>query len=69
MYRVYWSGVYDEACHRDFTDMTAALNWMQELRDIHKRQFVCMSAQVPGNVTKMGVADVGADYCWKKRRS
>lgn len=70
MYKVYWTDVGGESCHQNFEDMTEALNWMQELRNVYKRTFVCMASEnVPGNVTKLGVSEAGPDYNWKKRRT
>lgn len=68
MFKVYWTDFAGESCHQNFDDMTEALNWMQELRNVHKRTYVCMASEQPDNVTKMGVAEAGPDYSWKKRR-
>ena len=68
LFKVSWTDIGGESCHENFEDMTEALNWMQELRNTYKRTFVCMASENPDNVTKLGVADVDADYDWKKRR-
>ena len=69
MFKVYWTEpLTGESTHQDFDDMGEALNWMQSLRNIYNATFVCMSSDNPDNVTKMGVADVGPGYNWKKRR-
>lgn len=68
MFKVYWTDTGGESTHQDFDDMSEALNWMQELRNTYKRTYVCMASDDPNNVTKMGVAEVGTDYNWKKRR-
>lgn len=66
MFKVYWT-YGDQSYGQSFTAMTEALNHCQELRN-SGRQFVTMCSELPGNVTKMGVAEAGADYEWKKRR-
>jgi hypothetical protein len=68
IFKVYWTDVGGESTHQDFNDMSEALDWMQELRNIHNRTFVCMASDNPDSVTKLGVAETGSDYDWKKRR-
>jgi hypothetical protein len=66
MFKVYWT--YGEQSYgKEFPIMTEALDYCQDLRN-SGRQFVTMCSELPDNATKMGVADVGPDYNWKKRR-
>lgn len=67
MYKVYWTDLFGKTHSEEYTDMVQALNYTQHLRNEGNR-FVVMGSEVVGNVTKMGVADVGPDYNWKKRR-
>ena len=66
MFKVYWTHGA-ESYGKEFTDMKEALNYCQEIRNAG-RLFVTMCSELPNNVTKMGVAEVGPDYNWKKRR-
>lgn len=68
MFKVYWTGTDNISHGKEFDDMSEALKFTQELRNIHGRQFVTMCSENPDNVTKMGVAETGTDYNWKKRR-
>lgn len=68
MFKVYWTGADDKAYGKEFADMTKALDFTQELRNSHHRQFVTMCSENPDNTGKMGVAETGPDYNWKKRR-
>ena len=53
---------------REFEDMMEALKFTQMLRNDYNRKFVTMVSEIADNVTKMGVAEVGPGYEWKKRR-
>jgi hypothetical protein len=66
MFKVYWT-VIGQTYGQEFEDMTQALNQCQSLRNSGAR-FVTMCSENPDNVTKMGVAETGSDYNWKKRR-
>ena len=66
MFKVYWT-YGDESYGKEFVDMMSALNHCESLRN-SGRGFVTMCSENPDNVTKMGVAEVDADYNWKKRR-
>jgi len=66
MFKVYWSQG-DRSFGKEFELMTEGLNYCQQLREAGRR-FVTMSSELPDNMTKMGVSDVGPDYNWKKRR-
>jgi hypothetical protein len=68
VFKVYWTGSDEKAYGKEFTDMSKALNFAQELRNNHQRQFVTMCSENPDNIGKMGVAEAGSDYNWKKRR-
>ena len=68
IFKVYWTDISGESTHQDFEDMGEALNWMQVLRDTHDCKFVCMASDNVDSVTKLGVAEVGPGYNWKKRR-
>lgn len=66
MFKVYWT--YDEKTYgQEFPVMTEALDFCQDLRNSGRR-FVTMCSELPDNVTRMGVAEAGPDYNWKKRR-
>lgn len=69
MYKVYWTdAVTNETKSEEFSDMTKGLQMTQTVRNSGGK-FVCMASEnVPGNVTKIGVAETGPDYDWKKRR-
>lgn len=69
MYKVYWTDAStNETQSLEFDDMTEGLKKTQLIRNSGGR-FVCMASEnVPGNVTKIGVAETGSDYNWKKRR-
>lgn len=68
VFKVYWTGVDDKPYAKNFISMNDALKFTQDLRNSHGRSFVSMVSENPNNVTKMGVAEVNADYNWKKRR-
>jgi CRISPR/Cas system endoribonuclease Cas6 (RAMP superfamily) len=68
IFKVYWTGVDEKPYAKDFIDMSDALKFTQELRNNHHRRFVSMVSENPDNATKLGVAEVGSDYNWKKRR-
>ena len=68
MFKIYWTGADNKPYGKEFTDMTKALNFAQDLRNNHNRQFVTMCSENPNNTGKMGVAETGPDYNWKKRR-
>jgi hypothetical protein len=68
IFKVYWSGLDDMPYAKNFHSMNEALNFTQELRNNYGRRFVTMVSENPDNVTKLGVAEVGPDYNWKKRR-
>jgi Neuraminidase (sialidase) len=68
MFKVYWTDQYGTVFGHEMPDMTVALTTTQALRDQGNR-FVTIVSENPNNVTKMGVADVDADYDWKKRRA
>ncbi len=53
---------------REFEDMQEALNFTQMLRNDYNRRFVTMVSEIADNVTKMGVAETGPGYDWRKRR-
>jgi hypothetical protein len=66
MFKVYWTDIF--GIHgEDFSDLTQALNYTQYLRN-EGNKHVVLSSENPDNVTKMGVAEAGPDYSWKKRR-
>jgi hypothetical protein len=77
MYMVYWTVVEDgqqTARSESFRSdgMMAALRLMEELRTRQRAGeaigFVAMSSENPDSVGPSGVAEVGPDYKWKKRR-
>jgi len=68
MFKVYWTDLIGNSIGRQFDDMSEALKFAQELRNSHHRKFVTLCSENPDNVTKMGVAETGSDYNWKKRR-
>lgn len=67
-FKVYWTYAGGAVDSEAFQDVGAALNRCQELRNTGHR-FVTMASEIEDNVTLMGVADVGPDYNWKKRRN
>jgi len=75
MFKVYWTGADDKSYGKEFEAMTTALNFTQELRNVHKRKFVTMVSENSNSIGKAGVDAVedgvlpdGSDYSWKKRR-
>ena len=68
MFKVYWTCLRGKAVGREFDDMSEALEFTQELRNIHHRKFVTLCSENPDNTTKMGVSSTDQDYNWKKRR-
>ena len=73
VYKVYWSqveGDHPVSKFADFgkEDMTAALNFMETLRNDVENHFISMAVENPDSVGKQGVDVTGPDYCWKKRR-
>jgi hypothetical protein len=68
MYKVYWTDPEGRAMGREFEDMQEALNFTQMLRNDYNRRFVTMVSEIADNVTKMGVAETGPGYDWRKRR-
>jgi hypothetical protein len=77
MYMVYWSE-FDNgerlACSQGFdtAELKQALSFMEELR-VRQRSgeslgFVTLCSEHPHSVGPSGVAEVGPDYNWKKRR-
>lgn len=71
MYCVYWVrdfGTGDEmCCGRICSELDEALKVSESLRKEGKL-FVSIASEIPGNVTKMGVAAPDENYDWKKRR-
>ncbi len=77
MYMVYWTVIDDDikTTHaREFasSEMGAAMHWMEQLR-IKQRageaiRFITMCSENPHSIGPAGVAEVGSDYQWKKRR-
>ena len=68
MFKVYWTGSDGRPMGKEFEDMTIALNFTQELRNIHKRRFVTMCSENPDCTSLPGVSNPSLDYNWKKRR-
>lgn len=68
MFKVYWTDPTGTAMGREFELMTEALNFAQDLRNIHQRRFVTMVSENPDCTSLAGVSEAGADYDWKKRR-
>ena len=70
MFCVYWtqpSWVGFQVKSRLFDDCKDALDWCEVCRS-KKFRFVSLVSEIPGNVTKMGVAKPNIEYDWKKRR-
>ena len=68
MFKVYWTDLEGKSIGKEFTNMTLALSFTQELRNIHKRRFVTLCSENPDCTSLSGVSDPPDDYNWKKRR-
>lgn len=77
MYMVYWTVVdgetkYPHAKEFDSRDMSAALTFMEGLREKQRKGegicFVTLASENPHSVGHPGAADPSPDYNWKKRR-
>jgi len=51
------------------TELTQVLKFMEMLRKDPTKRFVTMCSEHPDSVGQPGVAEVGADYNWTKRRN
>jgi hypothetical protein len=78
MYMVYWSAVEEEKMvpySKGFNSdqMKEALAFLEALRKKQRNgepvRFITMCSENPNVVGPPGVAEPGADYDWKKRRS
>lgn len=76
MFMVYWTQNDTGAAQNkqfESSQMTEALKYTEELRKKQREDgsvsFVTFASENPNSVGKPGVADVGADYNWTKRRS
>lgn len=69
MFKVYWTDHQDVSYGKQFEKMTDALNFTQELRNVHQRRFVTMVSENPDCTNLLGVSEANADYNWKKRRT
>lgn len=67
MFKVYWTYAGGVIGSEEFQDISPALDRCQELRNSGNR-FVTMASEIDDMVGEFGVADVGPDYNWKKRR-
>jgi hypothetical protein len=72
MFKIYWTGVHQEACSHDEALLTRALEIVKQKRDAG-HGFVTMVAEDPQQVGKPGVDAVvdgktpdGQDYAWSK---
>ncbi len=61
-----WGGL--RPCCQLEPELMAAVKLCETLRSDPEVRFVTMTMEDPNNVGKMGVADVGPDYNWTKRR-
>ena len=78
MYIVYWmevNGSNEDIAHYEkfwSDEMTQALKFMETLRAKRRAgeqiSHVVMAAENPNSVGQAGVAEVGPDYSWTKRR-
>jgi hypothetical protein len=77
MFMVYWTEVQNgdktpKQKEFDSQSMAAALGFMEELRGRPRAgealSFVVMQSENPNSVGNPGVAGVGPDYNWRKRR-
>lgn len=69
MFKVYWTNPHNnESYSADFVALVDALKECEKLRECG-RSFVTMVSENPDSVGRPGVADVGPDYDWKKRRT
>lgn len=77
MYMVYWTMVEPEGDHPhcrqfDTTEMTGAMQFMEELRRRQRTgeavRFITMCSEHPDMVGHHGVDVTGPGYNWKKRR-
>jgi hypothetical protein len=68
MFKVYWTDLEGKSIGKEFTDMTLALSFTQELRNQYKRKFVTLCSENPDCTSLSGVDEVSEDYSWKKRR-
>lgn len=59
-----------EAQSQDFPhdQMSAALKFMEQLRNDDSCRFITMCSENPNSVGKPGIDEVGPDYNWTKRR-
>jgi hypothetical protein len=69
MFRVYFTQDR-RAYYCDFPadKMSDALSYMETLRKDENNSFVTFCSENPQSVGKPGVAEVGSDYNWTKRR-
>jgi hypothetical protein len=72
-FMVYWlEGNQPQAQRFDAHEMTKAMTFMEVLRKIQRAgtdiSFVTFCSENPNSVGHPGVAEVGPDYNWKKRR-
>ncbi len=68
MFKVYWTDQEGKSMGKQFVDMSIALTFTQELRNVYKRKFVTIVSENPDCTSLPGVSDPPADYNWKKRR-
>jgi hypothetical protein len=68
MFKVYWTDPLDHPKGKCFEDMSKALQFAQDLRNIFHRKFVTLCSENPDCTSLPGVSEVSSDYSWKKRR-
>jgi len=77
MFMIYWTLHVEgqqQAHSKEFltTEMGEALKFSEDLRKKRRNgeqiNHIVMSSENPNSVGEQGVADVGPDYSWKKRR-
>lgn len=72
-HRVYWTSV-GEAHSKDFVsgDIDSMLKYCESLRQLRKDgqdiSFITTASEIPDCTSLQGIAVVGPDYEWKKRR-
>jgi hypothetical protein len=68
IYKVYWTNPHNRESYGEYFDtLKEALNQCEQLR-VSGRTFVTMVSENPNSVGQPGVAEVGPNYDWKKRR-
>lgn len=69
MFKVYWTDVAGKVYGKEFSEMMAALDFTQMLRNDLNRKFVTMCSENPDCTSKPGVAGLEPhEYGWTKRR-